>query len=189
MKPFISTRARLVRKSSGDQFYGWVTDGPESRLVLKLDHYDEFMAGEPFEIFLSSVKASSSIESTYVGLVDGHCYFTVPSLVRMDPPLPQARRRSMLPMGTIITDSGESHEVEIVDIAPQGIGIESPISFETGDKVRFAVKTEMGPIEIKTEVVYSRFGQGEDSEKCRVGLQFAALGRIDQARWSQLLAS
>lgn len=186
MKLFFNTRAKLERIDTGDKYYGWVAPSVKDKLFISFDQPVEIPMGTRFMIELSAKKGSTTMETTYAGVHDGKAVFNLPDLVRIDPPVEQARFRNEQVHANLLNGEQET-AVVVLDIAPNGIGFLGTTSFDNNDVVTLDVSTPAGPVRIEGRVVYCRFEQ-DKQDQFRVGVEFTQLGRIDSARWNHLLA-
>jgi hypothetical protein len=186
MKDFVNTRARLFRIDDEREFYAWVIPGPDAYLVMQCDLADELSIGQHFNVVLCSNKASTQFRTVFDGIVAGALYFTLPNLIRMDPPVEQARRRAGLAKARLKFDGMET-EAEIIDLAPKGLGLMTAESFENGQEIALEITSPFGDISVKGSVVYCRFDN--ETQQFRTGANFINLARIDEARWSKLLTA
>lgn len=183
MKRFISTRAKLESVSDPtNHFFAWVADVRGSRLHLKVDNGPKIEAGSVFSIQLSSNRSSSNFEIEFMGMESGNCVFHMPELIRMEPPIEQARRRTGVKTATI---KPSEVVVDVIDVGPKGIGIMTSESFDSDTELDLVLDTLLGDIQLSAKVVYSRF----EETGFRTGLTISKIGRIDEARWNQLLAA
>lgn len=187
MKQFYNTRARLTCKNNGTEVYGWVAPSIPDKLFLTFDRDIEIKVGDAYVVQLAGAKSSTEFESTYEGQYQGKWVFQLPRLLRIDPPKEQTRRKTGTTKGWLILTEGRE-EVHIVDVAPTGISFHGGQSFENGDTVKVEIETQGGIVSIKGEVIYSRFDT-EKQDSFRTGIKITELGRIDQARWAQMLAA
>lgn len=186
LKMFLDSRARLRSIADEEEYFGWVAPDEDGRLAIRLDDPQRFLKGTRYEIKLSSAMGTTRFESIFEGHYKGAGYFSLPQLMRIDPPITQARRKAPVSRGRII--NGGSGEVRIVDVSSRGIGLITSESFETGAIMTIQIESPNGPILIDATVVYSRF-EPEENQGFRTGIQFDRLGRIDEARWQQLLSA
>lgn len=187
MKEFESTRAILTRKADDQTYYGWVQPGLEGQLLLKIESCPEFAAGEVFGIELHSTKHSTNFEANYRGSKQETYFFSLPKLIMMDQPSGQARLKR--PAIKAEVNTGESlAEGWLLDLGTGGGAVIATASFESGSKIKIKVIAGGHTIEVDAEVIYSRFEQ-EEGGQFRTGFKIQQMSRIDQARWTQLLAS
>jgi len=183
MKRFISTRAKLESVSDPtNQFFAWVADVKGSRLHLKVDNGPKIDPGSVFSIQLSSNRSSSNFDIEFMGMESGNCVFHMPELIRMEPPIEQARRRAGVKTATI---KATDVIVDVIDVGPKGIGILASESYDSETELDLVLDTVLGDIQLSAKVVYSRF----EETGFRTGLTISKIGRIDEARWNQLLAA
>lgn len=186
LKMFLDSRAKLRSIADEEEFFGWVVPDEDGRLAIRLDNPQRFIAGTRYEIKLSSAMGTTRFESIFEGHYKDAGYFSLPQLMRIDPPVTQARRKAPVSRARIV--KGGSGEVRIVDVSTRGLGLVTAESFETGAFMTIQIESPNGPILIDASVVYSRFDQ-EQNQGFRTGIQFDRLGRIDEARWQQLLSA
>ena len=177
IKKFQGTRSRLVRESDQKEFYGWVVE-TGTELIITIDG-DIPSENERLEVFLGS-KAGSCSFITTIGRIDGNrCAFAWPELIRIGDPNPEARRKSERVTGKI------EFPVEVMDLAPGGMGLLTDFRLETGAQIELRLSTDYGELCLSGTVVYCR---PEDTQ-FRIGLKLQELSRLNQARWDQVLAA
>lgn len=183
MKRFLSTRAKLESVNDATcNFFAWVFDVRGSRIHLKVDNAPKIEPGSIFHIKLSSNRSSSNFDVEFMGMESGNCVFHMPELIRMEPPIEQARRRTGVKTATI---RPSDVVVDVIDVGPKGIGIMTTESFDSDTELDLVLDTLLGDIRLSAKVVYSRF----EETGFRTGLTISKIGRIDEARWNQLLAA
>lgn len=177
IKKFQGTRSRLVRESDQKEFYGWVVE-TGTELIIAIDG-EKPAENERLEVFLGS-KAGSCSFITTIGRTDGNrCAFAWPELIRIGEPNHEARRKSERVSGKIETP------VEVMDLAPNGMGLLTDFRLETGANIDLRLTTDFGELCLTATVVYCR----PEDNLFRVGVKLQELSRLNQARWDQVLAA
>lgn len=180
LRRFQGTRVRLVRQSDRTEFDGWVVE-TETELVTAIAGSLPTL-GESLEIQLGSQTGSCAFSAKISRIEGNRCAFPWPALIRLGGPQPEARRKPTTLTGTI---KGSRSPVQVLDLAPSGIGISSDLKFEPGDSIALNLTTEFGGLALSGSVIYCQ----EEGSTFRSGIQLANLGRLDQARWDQILAA
>jgi hypothetical protein len=142
------------------------------------------------EIQFSCKTKSAKIKSEVLKLSESQAVFSLPSLIRIDPPLEVARKVPGVPVTCTCRTSGDDTgcPAEVIDIAPEGIGLRVEKSFKAEERVDITVQTPSGPVFIGGTVIYCYREEGSETS-FRLGLKFNRLLRVDKARWTQLLSA
>lgn len=177
MNRFQGTRSKIVRESDQKEYYGWVVE-TESELVITIDG-DMPAESDKLEVQLGSKTGSCTFSGSTSRIIGNRCSFEWPKLIRIGEPMLEARKKSEKVRGMIETP------VEILDIAPSGIGLMTDFNLETGASVDLRLTTDYGDMSVRGSVVYCR----PEGTQFRVGLKLNELSRLDQARWDQILAA
>ncbi len=186
LRHFENTRAVITKIQDNQELFAWVHPSPVGTLILVADVKDSVLNGDPCIIHLNSNKASTTFTAICNGILDGKIYFPVPSLIRMELPEAQVRRRALL-MNARILSGTEELKCPVVDVAERGLGLVTPASYETGQQLKVILETKTGEVHVDGTVVYCRFDN--ESQSFRTGFKFTSLSRIDERRWSQVLAA
>ena len=187
MKRFHNTRVKYQRLMDGTEHYGWVVSEVEDKLVIQADGQCAFEPGEEFEILLSCKSSSSTFNSTLLKGNGDRLFLSLPSLIRMDAPTAEARRKPPAIAGEITSPEPEK-DIKVIDIAPKGLGITTGKEYEAGQMIDLRLETKVGVISLRAQIVYCR-ADSEEEGVYRTGVFFDSLSRLDQARWVQVLAA
>lgn len=186
LRHFENTRAVITKVQDNQELFAWVHPSPVGTLILVTDVKDAVFNGDPCIINLSSNKASTTFTAICSGILDGKIHFPVPQLIRMEPPQTQVRRRAPLMNARIFSSAGEI-SCPVVDVAERGLGLVTAASYETGQQLKVILETKTGEVHVDGTVVYCRFDN--ETQNFRTGFIFTSLSRIDERRWSQVLAA
>jgi len=186
LRHFENTRAVITKIQDNQELFAWVHPSPAGTLILVTALTDSVLNGDPCIIHLNSNQASTTFSAICSGNLDGKAYFPVPSLIRMEPPKAQIRRRAPLINARILTGT-EEVQCPVIDVAERGLGLETPASYETGQHLKIILETKTGEVHVEGTVVYCRLD--DETQLFRTGFNITRLSRIDERRWSQLLAA
>jgi len=190
LRSFLGSRVEVKVASGEPSAYGWLKASPLDAVTVNLAVEPKFAVGDPVEIQLSSKTSSVKIKAIVLKLVGKEATFTLPKLIRIDPPLEITRKKPDIPVTCTFRSPSDDLEypAEVIDIAPRGIGLKAQEPLEKDSLVNFQVVTPSGPIFLTGTVVYCT--QEVDSlDSFRIGVKFARLLRVDKARWTRLLAA
>lgn len=202
---FVNGRARLTRIRDAKICYGWVRDLDRSmvKLGVQNDVPVEFETLYLVELYGIGVQASFEAKATRRRTLDLDCedpdsgevahhelyefeLELITPLVARHGDHPARFRTSNLV--ALVYHEDESFAVPIEDIGPRGVAITSPKDLPQNARLELAITTSMGAIDLEGSVRYSRTSR-KSNDLFRVGIHLTKMGRIDQGRWKDLLAS
>lgn len=205
----MGTRVRLQRYRDAKLFHGWIDAFGEASLDVSTTTSSPVEIGDQFHV----EAFGHGVSSTFTAQIDsmrpfdmmhgGHIRMIGDSGVRL---IDAKRATARLGVTSVIRFSGakeavrvrvedlpatisrddEEFLVQVIDIAPEGMGLLTSHVLEPGAHVDIKMSTPFGDIAGNCVIRYCRRTSEKDDE-IRSGIQFASIDRINDQRWRRFL--
>lgn len=179
-------RARITRLSDAKMMTGWIQAVSGSVVTATADMKFPVAVGEAMLLEVHAAGSNVMLKGNLTESNNGSLHFII-----VGPPLQvqsnEAIRVAVEGMTCTVRNDGVPVQGCVLDIGPQGIGIELPVELTKGDLIEVTVPSMSGDIVCKAEVRYCR-KPSPDSPIFRVGLLLKLDDRVSKAKWAQAFA-
>lgn len=172
----IDARVTMQRLNDAKILHGWVIAFDSSHLVVRLNETFQISPDSKFACRICRQGGDVAFIATAAGSLGEAQHFEIEGRLAMlasqgDP------RYSRKLEGTM-----DGSVVSIVDVSPRGVGVVSPMPFRAGEGAEIALEG----MSVFGEVRYCRPLRPPESGY-RLGIQLQEMGRIERARWLDLV--
>lgn len=172
----VDARVTLQRLQDAKIIHGWVVAFDSSIFVVRLNQANSLPPGSAFACRVSRQGGDLVFQAVTTGSLGNVQNFEIEGQISMLSSAGDPR------YSRDIEATANEFPVKVVDASPRGVGIVSSYTFRVGERV----DVEIGNLMVRGEVRYCRpIRTGEGGY--RVGIQLNEMGRIDRARWSEIV--
>ncbi len=189
------TRVRFQRLSDAHNFNGWILRLKGDGVVVTTGSEVELEVGDRFRFEAFGLRRSVEFQAVLLkagnpvagGPDDSLQRYLALRVVGKPAELDakEVVRLHVEGMSACVTAGPTRELVEVVDIAPRGMGIHCRTIIEPGAEVELEIGTVYGSVHAKGKVCYCRRSR-EARGLGRIGISLTQLNRVDAARWEAL---
>ncbi|MGV3615528.1 MAG: PilZ domain-containing protein [Fimbriimonas sp.] len=174
----IDARVTLQRLTDAKIVHGWVTEFGVTLLMARLNGNLTIGPGETFACRVYREGGDLMFNAVARSAEAGLFRFGVVGQVAVLSTQGDARYARDLPA------SIDNLSVHVCDVSANGIGLIAPVPYRPGAELTVTLEG----MEVRGEIRYCR-PLREQASSYRLGIRLAPMGRIDRARWSEIVTS
>ena len=174
----VDARVTMQRLQDAKILHGWVVAFDSAILVTKLTSHCDIKVDSKFACRICRQGGDISFLALAAGSLGSIQHFEIEGQIAIVASQGDPRYSRQL-CGTV-----NEFPATIVDVSPRGVGLISTVPFRVGERTQL----EIEGLEIVGEVRYCR-NMRDAVGHHRVGIHLHEMGRIDRARWMEIVYS